>query len=76
MARLQARFPHTLSLSFAPEGTAGDELDYAARVRGRSDLDVCCGFVEHVRGVPADDGERAVLGRALEQASAGDQDAA
>ena len=76
MARLQARFPHTLSLSFAPEGIAGDELDYAARVRGRSDLDVCCGFVEHVRGVPADDGERAVLGRALEQASAGDQDAA
>jgi exonuclease SbcD len=45
-------------------------------VRGRSDLDVCCGFVEHVRGMPADDGERAVLDRALEQASAGDQDAA
>lgn len=79
MARLQQRFPHTLSLSFEPTGAATRGADYATRVRGRSEIDVCCGFVEHVRGVGPDDAERALLERALElsrAATVGDGDAA
>ena len=68
MARLQARFPHTLSLAFEPEGAAVAPADYSTRVRGRTDLDVCCGFVEHVRGAGPDDDERAVLAAALDRA--------
>ncbi len=68
MAQLQQRFPHTLSLSFEPEAAGHAADDYAARVRGRSDLDVCCGFVEHVRGAVADDVERGLLAQALERA--------
>ena len=66
MERLRARFPHTLMLTFAPEGArAGDTSTYAERVHGRSDLDVALGFVEHVRQRPADDGERQLLDDAL-----------
>ena len=68
MARLQQRFPHTLSLSFEPQGASASAQTYAARVRGRSDVDVCCGFVDHVRGAGPDDDERALLARALELA--------
>ncbi len=68
MARVERRFPHTLSLAFEPQGGTATARDYASRVRGRSDMDVCCGFVEHVRGVGPDDGEAALLGQALEQA--------
>ena len=50
MERLRGRFPHTLMLAFEPEGAATPLRDYTARVRGRSDLDVCCDFVQHVRG--------------------------
>jgi len=71
MARVEQRFPHTLSLAFDPQGAAPGAPNYAASVRGRSDIDVCCGFVEHVRGVGADDAETALLGQALEQARIG-----
>lgn len=67
MARLQTRFTHTLSLAFEPDGGRAATIDYAGRVRGRSDIDVCCGFVEHVRGVPPDAGERAELSTAVER---------
>ena len=66
MERLRARFPHTLMLTFAPEGAAIDEIrTYAERVHGRSDLDVGLGFVEHVRQRPADDVERHLLDEAF-----------
>ena len=74
MAQLQQRFPHTLSLSFEPEGGGHAGADYAGRVRGRSDLDVCCGFVEHVRGSVADDAERGLLADALERSREHDRD--
>ncbi|WP_426560391.1 exonuclease SbcCD subunit D [Angustibacter sp. McL0619] len=67
MERLRARFPHTLVLSFEPSGTDQGDLSYAQRVRGRSNLDVCCDFVEHVRAAgPASPGDRALLCEALE----------
>ena len=68
MERLRRRFPHVLVLGFAPEGSTGDgPASYAARVRGRSDLEVATDFVAHVRG-PAEEAEEALLAAALEAA--------
>ncbi|MFD9304983.1 exonuclease SbcCD subunit D [Streptomyces sp. NPDC060048] len=64
MARLVARFPHTLSLAFDPEGRAQDGAgSYAQRLKGRSDQEIAEDFVSHVRGGGgfADEDERAVL---------------
>jgi exonuclease SbcD len=69
MDRLRRRFPHTLVLSFEPEGEATPLRDYTARVRGRADLDVCCDFLQHVRGgSPPTEAERNLLQAALEGA--------
>jgi hypothetical protein len=68
MQRLRTRFPHTLELRFEPEGVAGAvDLSYTERVAGRSELDVCCGFVEHVRGRRASEGEVEILRSAVEE---------
>jgi exonuclease SbcD len=73
MARLRTRYPHVLVLDWQPEGAVADERTYGARVAGRDDLDVVAEFVRHVRcggstsdAGAADDGERALLGQALE----------
>lgn len=68
MARLTRRFPHLLSLAFAPEESPADERpSYASRLRGRSDAEVLADFVRHVRsGRGPDEAERAVLDDALE----------
>ncbi|MEV8533335.1 exonuclease SbcCD subunit D [Streptomyces sp. NPDC051211] len=69
MARIAARFPHTLSLAFDPEGR--DEEDgtasYARRLKGRSDQQIAEDFVAHVRGggLP-DEAERSVLREAFD----------
>jgi exonuclease SbcD len=68
MERLRARFPHTIELAFEPEDVVSLDRSYASRVRGRAELDICCDFVEHVRGgAAADDGERRLLRTALER---------
>jgi exonuclease SbcD len=76
MERVRARFPHTLMLSFEPEGVPTTLRDYASRVRGRSDLDICCDFVRHVRGgaQPTEE-ERVLLEQALEAVRDGDAEA-
>jgi exonuclease SbcD len=62
MARLLARFPHTLSLVFDPERAPEDpDVTYARRLAGRSDRQIAEDFVAHVRGAGPDAGERAVL---------------
>ncbi|WP_329458951.1 exonuclease SbcCD subunit D [Streptomyces sp. NBC_01497] len=68
MARLAARFPHTLSLLFEPERTGDDPgASYARRLEGRSDQQVAEDFVAHVRGGSGPDaGERTVLRDAIE----------
>lgn len=67
MDRIRERFPHTLSLQFDPQGRPEDTGSYAERVTARSDLEVCCDFLGHVRsGLEADATERAVLAEALE----------
>ncbi len=63
MARLSARFPHTVSLVFDPERAPEDPLaSYAQRLRGRNDQQIAEDFVAHVRGGSGpDDRERTVL---------------
>ncbi|MDP3712557.1 MAG: exonuclease SbcCD subunit D C-terminal domain-containing protein [Mycobacteriales bacterium] len=68
MAALRRRFPHCLTLDFAPDGAAeGDGATYAERTRGRTDLQVAQAFVEHVRGELQDE-ETALMREALESA--------
>ncbi|MER6202569.1 exonuclease SbcCD subunit D [Streptomyces sp. NPDC001586] len=74
MARLAARFPHTLSLAFDPEGREEESgSSYAQRLRGRSDQEIAEDFVAHVRGGGrADEAERAVLQGAFDDVRADD----
>ena len=69
MERLRTRFPHTLELRFEPVGAVLDTRTYATRLRSaRSEVDVCCDFLGHVReGRAASDDEREVLVEAVEQ---------
>jgi exonuclease SbcD len=64
MARLQQRFPHTVALSFAPEGA----LTARGRValEGRSDHEIALDFVAAVRGTPADEAETLLLSDACD----------
>ncbi|CAL9320633.1 exonuclease SbcCD subunit D [Streptomyces sp. SudanB182_2057] len=67
MARLTARFPHTLSLVFAPERAPDDpRVSYARRLAGRSDEQIAQDFVAHVRGAGPDAAETAVLREAFD----------
>ncbi|MFF5445368.1 exonuclease SbcCD subunit D [Streptomyces sp. NPDC012888] len=80
MARVAARFPHTLSLAFDPEDRPEDtDATYAQRVTGRTDQEIAEDFVAHVRGGAPDPAEREVLRQAFEQVrtdSAAREDAA
>jgi exonuclease SbcD len=66
MEQLRVRFPHVLRLTPDPETAEQSADTYASRVRGRSDLEITSGFVDHVRGVPASASETALLTAALE----------
>ncbi|MGI5350937.1 exonuclease SbcCD subunit D [Streptomyces sp. CA-250714] len=68
MARLAKRFPHTISLVFAPEREeTDDERSYAVRLKGRTDRQIAEDFVGHVRpGRQVAPEERRMLGQALE----------
>lgn len=62
MARLAERFPHTLSLAFAPERAPEDpDVSYAQRLADRSDQEIAEDFVAHVRGAGPDEHEQGVL---------------
>ncbi|MGV9316906.1 exonuclease SbcCD subunit D [Streptomyces sp. NPDC003691] len=77
MARLTARFPHTLSLVFAPERPPGeDTVSYSRRLRGRTRQQIAEDFVTHVRGAGPDDAERAVLNAAFDAVRAAEAEAA
>ncbi len=72
MDRVRARFPHTLELAFDPQGCPTPVRSYAARLTSRSDVDVCCDFLGHVRGGRvASDEERELLTIALEGSRVG-----
>lgn len=68
MEQLRARFPDTLVLGFDPEDARGrTKASYSSRLaEAEDDLEVCCGFLDHVRGRPADESELSALRDALE----------
>ncbi len=68
MARLCARFPHTISLVFDPERAPEAPLaSYAQRLKGRDDQQIAEDFVAHVRGGSGpDERERTVLSGAFD----------
>jgi exonuclease SbcD len=75
MERLRRRFPHTLLLTFEPDGgVTRDPHTYVQRLRGRSDLEITNGFVEFVRDRAADEWERTLLREAVEHAQRLDTD--
>lgn len=66
MDRLRRRFPHTVVLSFEPEGApATVAASYRERLHGLDDLELVARFVHDVRGTDADAAERALLEEAL-----------
>lgn len=67
MERLRSRFPHTLVLLFAPENAReASTKSYGERIAQATDeLDLCCGFLDHVRQRAANDDEQKVLRAAL-----------
>jgi exonuclease SbcD len=66
LRRLQVRFPHAVHLDWRPAGgTLAASLRYAKTVRGRSDHDVACRFVDDCRGSTPTEGEQALLREAL-----------
>lgn len=68
MEQVRRRFPHTLELRFEPQGAATPIRSYAERVHARSEIDVCCDFLAHVRGgASATDAERSLFEEALER---------
>ncbi|GAA0851425.1 exonuclease SbcCD subunit D [Streptosporangium amethystogenes subsp. fukuiense] len=69
MERLRSRFPHTLALSFEPEGGAGETVT-RPRVAGRPEIEVALDFVREVRGEAADPAETELLQRAVEASRA------
>ncbi|MFF0776861.1 exonuclease SbcCD subunit D [Streptomyces sp. NPDC003720] len=73
MARLAERFPHTLSLVFAPDREPDDpRVSYARRLAGRGDREIAEDFVAHVRGAGPDEREAAVLRDAFDAVRAHD----
>jgi DNA repair protein SbcD/Mre11 len=68
MERLRRRFKHVLELRLEPAGGAvhSSGTGYTARIAGQGDLEVCCGFLEHVRQRPASGPETLLLQQALE----------
>jgi exonuclease SbcD len=76
MVRLRTRFPHTLVLTFEPEGGEQQPLSWSERVTGRDDAQVAAGFVADVRGAPADDQEMHLLRQAFDCCRVDDGDAA
>ncbi len=63
MDRLRARFPHALTLRFAPAG--GEPRAVRVPSEGISAHAIALAFVDHVRGGPATEAEAALLDEAL-----------
>ncbi|HET9657647.1 MAG TPA: exonuclease SbcCD subunit D, partial [Kineosporiaceae bacterium] len=73
MQQVRSRFPHALELRFEPEGgSAAAGRSYTERVRGRDDIVLTQGFLEHVRGREAAPAELALLRRAVQEIRLGE----
>jgi exonuclease SbcD len=72
MERVRRRFPDTLVLAFDPVGAQATAPTTAASLHQRDDLDLCCDFLDHVRGGnAASEPERALLATAVERSRLG-----
>ncbi|WP_104160594.1 exonuclease SbcCD subunit D [Arthrobacter sp. ZGTC212] len=67
MERLRTRFPDTLVLSFDPaSGPRTANQTYSQRLaRATDDLEICCGFLDHVRSRQADEQEKKLFAEVL-----------
>lgn len=66
MERLRTRFPHTLVVSYEPEGRAPGTTEVGERVLGRSDQEVLAHFFVDVRSTPPSTEEAALLAAACD----------
>ncbi|NYE94760.1 exonuclease SbcD [Psychromicrobium silvestre] len=68
MDRIRERFAQTLVLEFEPESrAASSRSSYADRIAAAGDdLEICTGFLEHVRAAPANEAERQALHDAVD----------
>lgn len=69
LRRLQTRFPHAVHVEWRPEGGRVGELRFAERIRGRSDEEIGCCFLEDVRGEPPNERELLLLREAIAAAA-------
>ncbi|MDK1329159.1 exonuclease SbcCD subunit D [Arthrobacter sp. zg-Y1143] len=69
MELLRTRFPDTLVLTFDPEGgVRGPAQTYSQRLaKATDDLDICCGFLEHVRSRSAAEEEKDLFREILDK---------
>jgi DNA repair protein SbcD/Mre11 len=66
LRRLQERFPHAVHLDWQPaSGPLAASMRYSSIVRGRTDHEVACDFVDACRGSAPTDTEQALLREAL-----------
>lgn len=72
MEQIRSRFPGTLVLSFEPaSGQRGVNESYSRRLaRATDDLDVCCGFLDHVRSREAAPEEKDLFAEVLQKVNA------
>jgi exonuclease SbcD len=69
LRRMQARFPHAVHVEWRPADGRVGELRFAERVRGRSDEEIGCCFLEDVRGEPPNERELLLLREAIAAAA-------
>jgi exonuclease SbcD len=66
MQQIRSRFPDALELRFQPDDVPGEvPRTYAERITGRDDVELTCGFLEHVRRQAAEPAEIALLRQAV-----------
>lgn len=72
MERIRSRFPGTLVLAFEPaSGARGSNESYSRRLaRATDDLDICCGFLDHVRSREAAPEEKDLFVEVLQKVNA------
>ncbi|HET7475967.1 MAG TPA: exonuclease SbcCD subunit D [Dermatophilaceae bacterium] len=66
MEQVQRRFPHALELRFDEPVALSSAPSYAARVRARDDVQLCCDFLAHARSTPPSEQEAVVMAAAVE----------
>lgn len=68
MRKLRERFPYAVHMEWRPADGPAAALNYAQRLRGRSDAEVIDAFLDDCRGAPPGESEAVLLRSALESA--------